>query len=52
VVAAPLEGADTVQITSGADAAKFHVLANFAKELPGVVRDVVTTNPTFLKDHP
>lgn len=52
VVAAPLEGPDTVLITSGADASKFHVLANFAKEMPGVGRDVFTTNQSFLKDHP
>lgn len=52
VVAAPLEGADTVQITNGANASRFHVLVNFAREMPGVGRDVVVANPTFLSEHP
>ncbi|HVB76266.1 MAG TPA: ABC transporter substrate-binding protein [Candidatus Nitrosotalea sp.] len=51
VVAAPLEGADTVSIVNS-NPSKFHVLASMAKELPGVGRDVVTTSPTFVKDHP
>lgn len=52
VVAAPLEGPDTVLITSGAGASRFHVLANFAREMPGIGRDVVTTSSTFSKQHP
>jgi ABC-type nitrate/sulfonate/bicarbonate transport system substrate-binding protein len=50
--ATPLQATDAVQILNGPDKSKFHELANFATELPGIGRDLLLTNRQTLKDHP
>jgi ABC-type nitrate/sulfonate/bicarbonate transport system substrate-binding protein len=50
--ATPLQATDAVQILNGPDKDKFHELANFATDLPGIGRDLLLTNRQTLRDHP
>jgi ABC-type nitrate/sulfonate/bicarbonate transport system substrate-binding protein len=50
--ATPLQATDAVQILNGPDKSKFHELATFATELPGIGRDLLLTNRQTLQDHP
>ena len=49
--ASPLEGDDVVRIMKDKPG-QFHVLADIAKQLPGIGRDVVVTNDVMLSQHP
>jgi NitT/TauT family transport system substrate-binding protein len=50
--AAEVEVADVVTLTTGANAGKFHVLASFATELPGLKTSLIAANSDWLARNP
>ena len=50
--AAEVEVADVVTLTTGANAGKFHVLASFATELPGLKTSLIAANLEWLTKNP